>query len=207
MFAAATPTVSPTAGVSGGAGEAAIDPTLLALLSIFGGAMLTALAGVWGAWRQSRREHTRWVRERRYDAYTEFVQIVRSLLAERASATELRKTSTDLDKERARITAEPVAGLSAAELDDRKARLDNVAEREKFVMENILSTTENLKKLNARSAERVAAFYLLGPRRVTEAAVALGDVLNDRTRSGRKELQSLESAMRDALGVQDYTGT
>lgn len=44
---------------------APIDPTLLALLSIFGGATLTVIAGFFGAWIQSRREHSKWLREQR----------------------------------------------------------------------------------------------------------------------------------------------
>lgn len=45
------------------------DPVGIALVSIFGGAALTALAGLFGAWLQGRREHRRWVRERRYEAF------------------------------------------------------------------------------------------------------------------------------------------
>lgn len=61
-----TPSPSPAAV----AAATALDPTALAILSIFGGAALTVIAGFIGAWIQSRREHVRWVRERRFDAYT-----------------------------------------------------------------------------------------------------------------------------------------
>ena len=47
-----------------------IDPTLLALIPV-ATALMAIIAGVVGAWMQSRREHSRWVRERRYEAYTE----------------------------------------------------------------------------------------------------------------------------------------
>lgn len=50
-----------------------MDPTLLAILSIFGGASLTAGAGFFGAWLQSRREHARWLREQRYEAYARLI--------------------------------------------------------------------------------------------------------------------------------------
>jgi hypothetical protein len=46
-----------------------MDPTLLAILSIFGGAALTAAAGFVGAAIQARREHMRWLREQRFVAY------------------------------------------------------------------------------------------------------------------------------------------
>lgn len=53
----------------------AIDPTLLAILSIFGGAALTVLAGIVGAFIQARREHRTWLREKRYDAFVELRRI------------------------------------------------------------------------------------------------------------------------------------
>lgn len=46
----------------------AIDPTVLALLTIFGSVTVTVLVGLIGAWLQSKREHARWLRERRYEA-------------------------------------------------------------------------------------------------------------------------------------------
>jgi hypothetical protein len=50
-----------------------MDSALLAVLSIFGGAALTAGAGFIGAWLQSRREHSRWLREQRYEAFSRFM--------------------------------------------------------------------------------------------------------------------------------------
>lgn len=55
----------------------AIDPTFLAILGIFGGAALAAIAGLIGAAIQGRREHSKWVRERRFDAYSRFYKLVR----------------------------------------------------------------------------------------------------------------------------------
>jgi hypothetical protein len=46
-----------------------MDPVTLALLSVFGGVTVTALAGLLGAWIQSRRERARWLHERRYAAF------------------------------------------------------------------------------------------------------------------------------------------
>jgi hypothetical protein len=46
----------------------AIDPTVLALLTIFGSVTVTVLVGLIGAWLQSKREHARWLRERRFEA-------------------------------------------------------------------------------------------------------------------------------------------
>ncbi|MWB99071.1 hypothetical protein [Agromyces seonyuensis] len=44
--------------------------TLITLIPVVTGAFLAAAFGLLGAWIQSRREHSRWLRERRFDAYT-----------------------------------------------------------------------------------------------------------------------------------------
>lgn len=56
-----------------------MESTTLTLLSVFGGASLTALAGLVGAWIQAHREHRRWVRERRYDAFVKAQAIIEDL--------------------------------------------------------------------------------------------------------------------------------
>lgn len=48
-----------------------IDPTILALLSIFGGVLLTIVAGGIGALVQHRREHSKWLRDQRIRVYSE----------------------------------------------------------------------------------------------------------------------------------------
>ena len=54
-----------------------LDPTLLALLSIFGGVAVTVVAGLVGAWIQGRREHRRWLRERRLEAWSGLLTLLR----------------------------------------------------------------------------------------------------------------------------------
>lgn len=51
------------------------DPLLLALLPLAGVAV-TVLAGLFGAWIQGRREHSRWIQETRYHAYVTFLQMI-----------------------------------------------------------------------------------------------------------------------------------
>lgn len=48
-----------------------VDP----LLSLLVGALGAALLGLLGASIQSRREHARWVRERRHEAYNAFMRV------------------------------------------------------------------------------------------------------------------------------------
>lgn len=49
---------------------ASVDPIVLILSSAAGGAIVTALFTLFGTWVQSRREHKRWIRERRLEAFT-----------------------------------------------------------------------------------------------------------------------------------------
>jgi hypothetical protein len=53
--------------------DASEDLTVVSLLSIFGGVVVTVLAGLIGAWIQSRREHTKWRRDQRLVAYVELL--------------------------------------------------------------------------------------------------------------------------------------
>lgn len=62
---------------SGGQAASALDPVLLSLLSIFGGVLVTVLAGFLGAWLASRRAHRAWLRERRYEAYVAAFALVK----------------------------------------------------------------------------------------------------------------------------------
>lgn len=59
-------------------GAIAIDPTLLALIPVLTVA-LTVFAGFIGAAIQGRREHVRWVRERRYEAFVAFATLTNKL--------------------------------------------------------------------------------------------------------------------------------
>ncbi len=62
--------VTPSPAATDAATTAAvIDPTLIVLLPIIG-VIATILGGLLGAWIQGRREHRKWLRERRFDAYT-----------------------------------------------------------------------------------------------------------------------------------------
>lgn len=63
------PTTAVITLADGAANAATLNPTALALLSIFGGAALTVVAGFIGAWLQSRREHQRWLRDKRLEAF------------------------------------------------------------------------------------------------------------------------------------------
>ncbi|GAA2887105.1 hypothetical protein [Microbacterium esteraromaticum] len=154
-----------------------MDPTALAVLSIFGGAALTALAGFIGAWLQGRREHSRWLREQRYEAFTRAIDLVSNL---RGIAQEV-----------AELTSEIKDGLSEPELADATARL--------------VDRVERLDVLNDEAAERMAPLVLLGPDAVSDGYVALIGAMNPPGAMDDDRVNAAESAltiaMRAALGV------
>lgn len=52
---------------------ATIDPLIALLVGAFGAALLTVIGGLIGAWIQSVRDHRKWLRERRFEAYRDFM--------------------------------------------------------------------------------------------------------------------------------------
>lgn len=70
-----------------------MDPTLLAILSIFGGAVVAGFFGFFGAWVQGRREHTRWIREQRLDAYLKLVALHNEITSAEIARAALRPDS------------------------------------------------------------------------------------------------------------------
>lgn len=69
----------------------ALEPIVFSLLSIFGGVVLTILAGLIGAWIQGRREHSKWQRDQRLKAYGNLLAATDNFLgaAHRGDETEL----------------------------------------------------------------------------------------------------------------------
>lgn len=53
-----------------------VDPLVSLLVGAFGAALLGGVGAIIGAGIQSRREHLRWVRERRFEAYSAFIKVV-----------------------------------------------------------------------------------------------------------------------------------
>ncbi|WP_457098830.1 hypothetical protein [Microbacterium sp. P5_E9] len=59
------------AAANAAANAAALNAAWIALAAGVAGVVLTVVAGFIGAWIQGRREHTKWVKEKRYEAYVE----------------------------------------------------------------------------------------------------------------------------------------
>ncbi|WP_295790896.1 hypothetical protein [uncultured Microbacterium sp.] len=203
VLAAATPPAEPTAGADA-AGAAAIDPTVLALLSIFGGALLTAAAGAWGAWRQSKREHVRWVRERRYEAYLEFIRVARSMVYWRAELTRQKIKSEALDREEAENKARRLNAEDGDAIDEVERVAEQLETKNRLLTEMIVRSRDAIADLNSRILDASAPFYLLGPDSVAKAAQALRKTLATPTADHGAALGALEREIRDALSIEDY---
>lgn len=145
------------------------------------GALLAAGGGLFGAWIQSRREHRKWLNEKRYDAYVQAVDIASTV---RGVATEVVTSVNALkDGTLAPEDVEP----TGAKLQERMA---------------------TLSELNDAVPERMAALVILGPKSVSDAYVAVIDALTPLETLDVRKINAAESAlseaMRVALAVKDY---
>lgn len=158
----------------------AIDPAILALLPIVG-VTLTIVAGLVGAWIQGRREHERWVREQRYEAYTRTVHIGSTVRA---------------------VAAEIVAIV-------RDVQAGNISENKRQVTAaRLQERTAHLNELGDAVAERMAPLVILGPKTVSDAYGALIASMSPPEEMDLDKVNRAESvlgeAMRKALGIKDY---
>lgn len=128
-----------------------MDPTALAfaLIAALGGAALTTVAASIGAIWQSKREHKKWLRERRFDAHKEFVPAMRSLDLYSATIAAVKR---DLDTLNDGTPAVPDANYTAR-VDRLQTRLDAAVADE--------------KPFTARALDSMAAVTILGPPSVT----------------------------------------
>lgn len=172
-----------------------MDATTLAVLSIFGGAALTALAALVGATIQARREHRRWIREQRLIAY----QRVHALVEQMRYGDYDRQLVKDFERE-------------LTELAD-KATISK-ADRERFIAAGLDSVGgerqtpraqfEWSREIVANKIETNAVLALVGPREVRDRLEAVFASITDRDWSRHAAaLAGLEQSMRSALGVKD----
>ncbi len=135
---------------------ATIDPTLLAFLTIFGAVGVTTIAGAVLAIWQSKRDHNRWVRERRYEGFTRILA-----LAERSAR--IREEGMELMERSAEVRAAYEAGdvEAGAEASDLAVQMER--------------NLELVRPVEAELMDVSATIEVLGPNRVIEALNALSD--------------------------------
>jgi hypothetical protein len=129
---------------------ATIDPTLLAFLTIFGAVGVTTIAGAILAVWQSRRDHARWVRERRFEALTRILALAERSARIREEGMELMERSADVRD------AYELGDLEAGgEAGDLALQLER--------------NLELVRPIEAELVDAAAAVEVLGPNHVIQA--------------------------------------
>ncbi|MCK6081479.1 hypothetical protein KZX37_08330 [Microbacterium sp. EYE_5] len=169
-----------------------IDPLTLALLSIFGGAALTAGAGLLGAWLQGRKEHNRWVRERRFEAYVAYSQADDSYNLVRKKLDRLGEAKTDIE-EWLRLRAQSPGAAGEAPTGLRE--LGTTVERQ---LEAFQELEARLEAAHAVTIHAIAPFTILGPESVIDKARA---VVTADVKGRQAAVFALEAEMSRTLGI------
>lgn len=197
MLGGVTPSPSPTTAMA--AQAAAIDPTLLALLSIFGGAALTVIAGFVGAAIQSRNEHAKWLRERRFEA---FQHILSTLKKMRAYEDDWEKS--EHDRLRDSILEESEVSedeMTAEQLEDIEARIVRTMGPRPTLREKRAA----LRAVRDEIGTALVELGLLGTSEVTNRSGRAVSILTEH--GGGDQFNEAEAdlalAMRKALSVHD----
>ena len=170
-----------------------LDPTVLAILSIFGGAALTALAGLVGAGINARREHGRWVRERRLLAYESAHKLVEDVRQWENDFRGVENFRRELDEkaDKAGLSKEARAELVATGLNARNS--------DRFTPAASYAWT---REIVARKTDTLASITLLGTQEVVERFDAVfGPIGNNDPQAYQRARRDMEQAMRRALKI------
>ncbi|HVX08064.1 hypothetical protein [Humibacter sp.] len=134
---------------------------VIGALGVLAGALLTVAGGLIGAWIQGRREHRRWLRERRYAAFVTVLTLINQM--------------EDIDADVRRVREEAIELPTAA----RKAELDSIENRLRKVADGFHACAAEFTVLGPDSVEgslnRVAS-AMRGRKAVEEAVAARGEL-------------------------------
>ncbi|MGM7696814.1 hypothetical protein [Microbacterium sp. A84] len=179
----------------------ALDPTTQILLTVFGAALVTALAGFAGAAVQARRDHRRWVRERRFDAYVDWLKYAHEI---RDVLENIERLGSEKNQLMVAIkTAVEARITSDDDLEKAKRTEELTAHRAKAasVSEELVAVNARRKSNLAQLIERGTAFFLLGPKPVAEAASHIADVMGTDSVTVSRAVEVMEREMRRALKI------
>lgn len=157
---------------------ATIDPTALALLSIFGGVAITVIGGFIGAWIQGRREHRKWLRDQRYEAFVRLLVLMRGIVSTGKSLNRLIEEVNEAAAKGEQPKASTVAALNGLQ-----KKVDETFER---------------------FGEVAAPMRLLGSSNVDSTLDAHVPLLIDDDETKAQEAEkAIVAAMRKAVGITD----
>lgn len=161
----------------------AIEPTLLVLLYIFGAALVTAIAGFALAAWQSKRDHARWLRERRYDGFTRILALANRYARYRQGGRDMMTRSEELQASHA--GGDAAAGAALSELAEDMAR-----------------HIERVNPLQDELGDVVAALEVLGPNGALEALNAFTDRFEEEDDAAIDVAKDdFIKGVREALGI------
>ncbi|MEF3403947.1 hypothetical protein [Agromyces sp. CCNWLW203] len=135
---------------------AAIDPTFL--VSIFGAVIVSAIVSIALAGWQSKRDHARWLRERRYDGFTRVVALADRFARHRAAGVVMMARVAELE-----------AAVAAGDA--------SVAEERHDLSESIASNLEQVRPIQDELTDVVAALEILGPNDLLDALNGFTDTM------------------------------
>lgn len=175
-----------------------------ALVPVVVGGLIAIAGGLVGAWFQGQREHAKWLRERRLEAYLGMLLVARDLIdsIDANDAHEAGIADGVARAERIEQAIPSAAGDPAkvAELKrENEAILADARTRQKQLDDERAASRALIDRINAK----VSAFDLLGPAQVREASSAILGAQPEGTKVMRARVRALESAMRGALKIRD----
>jgi hypothetical protein len=178
------------------------DPLLVILPIVT--VLLTAGGAIFGAWIQGRREHARWVRDRRADAYLDGLKQLRAWARLGEQNEERAARLTGLRLELRELDAAAAAAPAPDEIARLAERVKRLRSKMKTESSSLSTDEEKLLALEDMAIEKLTALKLLGPERVNSAAQA---IVSSRRTGGAmavsEKLAKLEQAMRTALEVKE----
>ena len=170
------------------AAATSIDPLAVVIISATGGAIVTALFALIGAAVSARREHTKWLREQRFEAYQRALRLIehmRYLNDDRRQWKEMTDLPADMPK-------------------DERARLESALG--KMVGEDGTAAGQwrRGREIREERVEAHAVLSIVGPPRVYFALdVAMAALTDGDSKGHREAVVQLNQEINKALKIKD----
>ncbi|NEN04735.1 hypothetical protein G3T36_02525 [Diaminobutyricibacter tongyongensis] len=154
------------------------------LILVVVGALVTFAAGLIGAWIQSRREHSKWLRERRYEAFVAIEAVVYRLdeLGQRGVALKTR----------------------LGQLNSSSTLTPPQREQREQLTRELAAYADEYDQASRQRYDSAAPLLILGPPQVEKSVSAVLRLPQDASNEDRYRADSdMIAAMRKSLGVEE----